>query len=304
MSTKLTIETLIGDVVGSTGHRYRLTDSAGNTMDTVKIITNPAGGYLGVYHTGNTVNLAVSTDLLDWEFRRTLDAQATQPTICALATGGYLTAVEYNDQARSGGLLRLRHYANLSALLAGAFDRERTLRRSLSRCNEGTPNFHSVTLTPDIDHSTIDLGFHYQRKCDLDRQGRGRLTDFTRWTAAEDHAADSLLTAAAGIQGRAVKGNIGGRDIAVFDSIGYTLYEVQYVKGDFGSWRLYLHNGRTGTAAYLPVTTHRGSTAFANPTITAITSPGGRPAIVATLFLPSEGAAPGEAGQLVYYRET
>ncbi len=304
MPTHLTIETLIGDVVGSTGHRYRLTDSAGNTMDTVKIIANPAGGYLGVYHTGNTVNLASSTDLLSWEFRRTLDPQATQPTICALSTGGYLTAAEYNDQARSGGLLRLRHYANLSALMAGAVDRERTIPRSLSKCNEGTPNFHSVTLTPDIDHSIIDLGFHYQRKCDLDRQGRGRLTNFTDWTAAEDHGADSLLTAAAAIQGRAVKGNIGGRDTAVFDDIRYTLYEVQYVKGDFGSWRLYLHNGQTGTAAYLPVVTHGGSTAFANPTITAITSPRGRPAIVATLFVPFEGAAPGEAGQLVYYRET
>ena len=187
MPTNLTIETLIGDVVGSTGHRYGLTDSAGNTMDTVKIITNPAGGYLGVYHTGNTVNLASSTDLLNWVFRRTLDAQATQPTICALPTGGYLTAVEYNDQARSGGLLRLRHYANLSALLAGAVDRERTIPRSLSGCNEGTPNFYSVSLTPDIDHSIIDVGFHYQRNCDLDRQARGRLTNFTSWTAAADH---------------------------------------------------------------------------------------------------------------------
>ena len=75
------------------------------------------------------------------------------------------------------------------------------------------------------------------------------------------------------------------------------------MKGDFGSWRLYLLNRRTGTAAYLPVVTHGGSSAFANPTVTAITSPRGRPAIVATLFVPFEGAAPGEAGQLVYYRE-
>ena len=45
----------------TTGHRYAVTDSAGNTMDTVKIITNPAGGYLGVYHTGSRVNLATST---------------------------------------------------------------------------------------------------------------------------------------------------------------------------------------------------------------------------------------------------
>src|SRR5664279_1968347 len=117
--TNPSIQTLLGDAVGSTGHRYAVTDSAGNTMDTVKIITNPAGGYLGGYHTGNTANLASSTDLLSWVFRRTLDVQATQPTISALATGGFLTAAEHNDQAGSGGLLRLRHYANLSALLTG-----------------------------------------------------------------------------------------------------------------------------------------------------------------------------------------
>jgi len=49
----------------------------------------------------------------------------------------------------------------------------------------------------------------------------------------------------------------------VFDNTRYTVHEVQYVKGDFGSWRLYLHNWQTGTAANLPVSTHGGSTAFA-----------------------------------------
>jgi len=303
MPTNLSIQTLLGDVVGSTGHRYAAKDSAGNTMDTVKIITNPAGGYLGVYHTGNRVNLASSTDLVNWVFRRTLDAQASHPTICALPTGGFLTAAEFNDLAGSGGLLRFRHYANLSALLAGTVNRERTIPRSLSGCNEGTPNLYSVSLTPDIDHSIIDVGFHFQRNCDLDRQARGRLTNFTAWTAAADIGADGRLTSAAAVKGRVVNGNIGDRDTAMFDDVRYTLYEVQYVKGDFGSWRLYLDNWQTGTAAYLPVTTHGGSTTFANPTFATITSPAGKPAIVATVFVPSEGAAPGEAGQLVYYRE-
>ena len=45
MPTNLTIQTLLGDVVGSTGHRYAVADNAGNTTDTVKIITNPAGGF-------------------------------------------------------------------------------------------------------------------------------------------------------------------------------------------------------------------------------------------------------------------
>ena len=276
MPTNLSIQTVLGDVVGSTGHRYGLTDSAGNRMDTVKIIPSPAGGYLGVYHTGNSVHLATSTDLLTWVFRRTLDPQASQPTIRALPTGGFLTAVEYNNQAGSDGLLRFRHYANLSALLAGTANRERTIPRSLSPCNEGTPNIYSVSLTPDIDHSIIDVGFHYHRNCDVDRQARGRLTNFTSWAAAADTGSDDRLTAAAAAQGRVVNGNIGDRDTEMFDNTRYTVHELQYVKGDFGSWRLYLHNWQTGTATYVPVTTHGGSNAFANPTVTVITSPLGK----------------------------
>ncbi len=272
-------------------------------MDTLKIITNPVGGYLGVYHTADNVNLATSIDLLNWTFLRTLDAQATQPTIVALPTGGFLTAAEYNNQAGSGGRLRVRHYANLPALLAGRCNRERTLKRSLSACNEGTPNIYSVWLNPDIDHSIIDLGFHYQRHCDLDRQARGRLTNFRTWTAAGDHSADDLLSAAAAARSRVVSGNIGDRDTVVFDNVRYTVYEVQYSKNDFASWRLYLRNWQTGAATQLPVSTHGGSTAFANPTVSNVISPSGQPSVVATLFVPSEGAAAGEAGQLVYYRE-
>ncbi|HEY4993511.1 MAG TPA: hypothetical protein VII33_15665 [Nakamurella sp.] len=297
------IESIICDVPGSTAHRYGTTDSAGNTMDTVKIIDSPAGGYLGVSHTGDTVHLAASDDLLTWTFVRTLDAEATQPTIAALPTGGFVTAVEHNDQRGSGGRLRLRHYRDLAALRSGTFDRERTQPRILSRCNEGTPNVRSISLRPDIDHSIIELGFHYQLRCDLDRQAGGVLADFARWTATADTGLDDRITAAAAAHGRAVRGNIGGRDVIVVDGNACTLYEVQYRKNSFGSWRVYLHDGRTGAIDLLPIRTHRGTTAFANPTVSSITSPAGRPAVVITLFLPFEGAAPGEAGQLIYYRE-
>jgi len=304
MPTSSSIESILGSVVTSTGYRYAARDSAGNTMDTVKIIANPAGGYLGVYHTGNAVNLATSDDLLTWTFRCTLDEQASQPTIHRLPTGGFLTAAEHNDRAGSGGLLRLRHYAGPTALLAGDFDRERTITRTLSACNEGTPNIYSAALAPHLDDSVIEVGFHYHRNCDVDRQARGVLTGFTSWKAAADPATDAVLVAAAERGGHAVNGNIGDRDAMVFDKIRYSVHEVQSVNGDFGTWRVYLYNWQTGTAAYLPILTHGGSTAFANPTFTAITAPCGNPAVVATMFLPSEGAAPGEAGQLIYYRES
>jgi hypothetical protein len=303
MPTSTSIDSILGSVVGATGYRYAAHDRAGNTMDTVKIIAEPAGGYLGIYHTGNAVKLATSNDLMTWTFRRTLDPQASQPTIQRLPTGGFLTAAEHNDRAGSGGLLRLRHYANLTALLAGDFNRERTIARTLSACNEGTPNIYSVSLTPHIDNSVIELGFHYHRDCDVDRQARGVLTNFTSWKAAADPDTDAVLVAAAERAGHPVNGNLGDRDAMMFDNVRYSVHEVQYAKGDFGTWRVYLHNWQTGDAAYLPVTTHGRSTAFANPTVTTLLAPSGNPAVVATMFVPSEGAAPGEAGQLIYYRE-
>ncbi|WP_406166820.1 hypothetical protein [Streptomyces sp. NBC_00996] len=46
-----------------------------------------------------------------------------------------------------------------------------------------------------------------------------------------------------------------------------------------------------------------GSRAFARPPATLLTDPGGRPAPLVSPFVPREGAAPGESGQLVQWRE-
>ena len=93
--------------------------------------------------------------------------------------------------------------ATPSALLAGSFNREVTIARTLSACNEGTPAIYSASLTPDIDHSVIDIGFHYQRACDVDRPGARPADQF--------HVVDrrsrtpgwsDAITAAAAAQGR------------------------------------------------------------------------------------------------------
>ena len=204
------------------------------------------------------------------------------------ATGGFLTAVEFNDQRGSGGRVRFRHYPSLSALHVGRFDRNHTAPHTLSRCNEGTPSIRSVSLAPDIDHSVVEVAFHCHRNCDVGRQAVGRLTDFADWAATADSAADDALIAAAGAVGQRVLGNIGDRDSEVFAGITYSLFEIQPTKGDFGSWRVYLRDGGSGEVSYLPIITHGGSTAFANPTLTTITAPSGRPAVVATMFIPTE----------------
>ena len=45
------LRTIIEDVPGSAAYRYGTRDNLGNSMDTLKIVKSPFGGYLGVYHT-------------------------------------------------------------------------------------------------------------------------------------------------------------------------------------------------------------------------------------------------------------
>jgi hypothetical protein len=294
---------LLSGVRAAAAFRYAATDSLGNRMDTAKVIANPAGGgqpgYLAVYHSGRVCHLATSTDLMRWDQRAVVDEPATQPTIATTPDGGFLTAAEFDDGG--GGRLRVRYWPDVEALLEGRPTRQFLAPRTLSACNEGTPSIARIAFAPDVDGSTIDLRFHYHRDCHVDRQARGRLTGFRHWTAGSDPALDAAVERAAAAAGERVGGNIGGRDHLRYDGRSYDLVEAQGREGDFGTWRVYLYDHATRSARRLDVATHGGSTAFANPTATALRDPSGRAAIMSTLFVPGEGAAPGEAGSLLYY---
>ena len=93
---------------------------------------------------------------------------------------------------------------------------------------------------------------------------------------------------------------IGDRDGGSYDGDYNRLIEAQLAPGDFSSWRNFLYAG--GSATQLSIRTHGGSQAFANPTFTPLPLPNGEPGVVVTQFLPSSVAAPGEAGELIYYR--
>jgi hypothetical protein len=294
-----TLAGLLGDVRAATGFRYDASDSLGNRMDTAKVIAGPVGGYLAVYHSGQVCHLASSTDLMEWTHEAVVDEPATQPTIAATPDGGLLTAAEFNDG--HGGRLRIRYWTTLGALLAGRPAREFLAPRTLSACNEGTPSIRQISLDADLDASTIELGFHYHRGCQVDRQAWGTLTGFRTWTAARNPVLDAAVRRAAAAAGEQVGGNIGDRDHLRYLDRDYDLVEAQGRRGDFGSWRIYLYDRGVGTAERLGILTHGGSTAFANPTATMLRDPAGRDAVMVTLFLPMEGAAPGEAGSLLYH---
>jgi hypothetical protein len=245
--------------------------------------------------------LARSANLLTWTHVADLEPHASQPTIAALSDGGFLVAYEKDagctGTGPGGNCLGFRHYGSLASLFAGAGDRSFQAPRSLSKCAEGTPNIYGADLRPDIGHSTIDVGFHYFRNCDVDRQARGTLRDFSSWSGA----ADGGLNAA--FEAFRPGGNVGDRDFMRYGGASFNIHEVQFTKGDFGSWRVYLYDWLLGPATPLAIHTHRGSTAFANPTFTSLTSPAGRPAVLVTLFIPLHGTATTENGELIYYRE-
>jgi hypothetical protein len=275
-------------------------------MDTLKIIESPVGGYLGVYHNQAggvfSTQVAVSSDLLTWRWRATLDVHASQPSIALLTDGSFLLAEEADSNgvtSPSATWLRFRHYPRLDALLSGPSDQRYDAAHTLVSTNggaEGTPNIYSAELLPDLAHSTIQVGFHYFKDAVVDRQAHGTLTNFSNWSTTAQTAIDSAIIALG------VSGNIGDRDSLSIQGQVVNIHEAQLAPGDWSSWRAVLYDMSTGQAALMRVKTHGGSAAFANPTFTSVHAPSGQRAIVVTLFVPSEGAASGEGGELVYYK--
>ncbi|KAJ6552998.1 hypothetical protein B0H19DRAFT_1263424 [Mycena capillaripes] len=278
-STRAHLLSLIVDVNGAQGAVYAAKDNQGRTMDTAKIIQAPEGDYIAVYHTLRDdgrfhAAIATSTDLLNFQFATDFGTGSSQPTVFFVGDGSYVMAWEQDPNNH----IAVRYFPDRKHLLAATPTRSFDAPMTLSTCAEGTPNIYSVQLSPDIDHSVIDIGGHYFRNCEVDRQQRGTLKNFNHWVTAPRLDVDNAILF------WGVQGNIGDRDPVVFDGFTFQLMEGMFSKGDFGSFRAFF-------------------TAFANPSISRIVSPQGKNAIVVGLFLPSKGAPSGEAGQLIFYRE-
>jgi hypothetical protein len=293
------LRSIVEDVPGAADYRYGVRDNLGDSMDALKIVQSPYGGYLGVYHSvvgGRSVaRVASSFDLLHWNFEADLAPNASQPTIYKLARGATLVASESHVGCEAGGhCLALRYYSTESALLNGVASRRIVLPRKLSSCAEGTPSVTSATSSL----ATIQLSFHYSRDCLVDRQARGTLQSFdaTKWTASTAPSIDAGLETA----GASPDGENGDRDSGYYDGATQRLYEAQVSPGAAGPWHNFLWVG--SAAAELSIQTHGRSQSFGYPSFTALTLPTGENGVVVTQYVRPEGAAAGEAGELVYYR--
>ncbi|MEU1018565.1 hypothetical protein ABZ383_05310 [Streptomyces sp. NPDC005900] len=281
---------LASDVTTADGHRYDARDHTGRTMDAAEIEQAQDGRYLAVYHTllpdGRFhAAVATSTDLRHWRRRHDFGPGTHQASLAHDGRGGYVLAYEKDPRNH----IAVRAYENTAALLHGRADRAFDAPRTLSRCAEGTPGVTAVR------GGTIHLTGHYRAACDTDRQLRATLTGFRHWHAEPDRRLDRAVRA------WGTGGNIGDRTPVALGGQGAVLVEGQGRRADFGSWGLYAYDPVSGRADSLDVRTHGGSRAFANPSATLLTDPGGRPALLVSLFVPAEGSAPAEAGQLLYW---
>lgn len=287
----------LGDVTKSVAHRYAAKDDAGNVMDCLKIVPLGRGDFLGVYHamkdTVFFVHAARSKDLLQWKHVATLDDHASQPTLHRSRDGSFLIA--YEKDAPNQVWMRLRHYRDLNRLLKAEFQREKDLTRTLAPTAEGTPSVEGIR--PDggsPDKSVVTLRFHFYRNGDVDRAALGTLTGFEQWETRADDAVNEAF------ERLGVRGNLGDRDRFSYKGRTWYLQEAQMVKNGWDTWRVHLCDDKVLPIAPLTISTHKGSRSFANPTVTAVQDRRGRPLLAVTLFVPSQGSAPGESGELVY----
>ncbi|WP_428955838.1 hypothetical protein [Streptomyces sp. cg35] len=279
-------------VTQADGHRYGATDRTGRTMDAAQIVQDGDGTYLAVYHTMLAdgrfhAAVATSADLVHWQRRHDFGPGSSQPTLAADGRGGYVLAYEKDPDNH----IAVRGYDGPRALLAGRSARSFDAPRTLSSCAEGTP---AITA---VHGDTVELTGHYRADCDTDRQLTATLRDFTHWHAAPVPRLDRAVEAYGN------SGNIGDRAPLELAGQPMVLIEGQRLRDDFAGWSTYAYDPASGRADRIPLRTHRGSTSFANPSATLLTDPGGRPALLVSLFIPREGAAPGESGQLLYWRE-
>jgi hypothetical protein len=327
---------LLENVDGASAHRYAAHDDHGVTLDGLDVLQLGPRHYLGVYHAligGHyEVRVATSGDLMQWAYRSTLDTDAAQPSIVRLPGGAFVVAYEKGSTLRVLPLLhlpdaltappanlwtlnknnlRFRAYADLAGLLAAKPVRRYTAPHRLSRTDEGTPDL-TVKGGSGPKDAVVGVTFHHfadldgDRLPDADRQAAGTLTGLRRWTAAATPGIDAPFLGATVLHPGFVTppaGNIGDRDAFGFEGASLVAHEAQYKRQDFGSWRLFLRDATSNALVPLVPRTAGGSSAYGNPSVVALTAPDGRPALLFTAFVFSEGAAAGEAGELLALHE-
>ncbi len=271
---------------------------------------NAACPYLGVYH--NSINsaqfatyLGCSPDGQAWREIGAIHQPASQPDIRILPDHSVLYAEEYNPNKRP--YVRIQYYGNLQtqtgldALIANPATTPTTaitLPGTLDARADGTPEFGRISYSGSILSSTIEINYHYFDRGRRDLEAVGKLIDFATWSGASDTETNSLVNDAGG------NGKIGDAEAFQVGSTVYKLVEAQVnpTGRGFGSWRLFLVNATEKTVTKLSPALAGGAQSLGNPTLTFVTLPNGRPALVFTCYVFGEnsGSTPPGGHEFIY----
>ncbi len=312
-ASAVALQNLIDDVpsVQSGQVVVHATDNRGDQLGALDPIPDPAGGYLGVYHSPYRalgrwtfrISLAHSSDLLHWTRIRVLDRRgASMPTLRQIpGTDGFLLA--YEKALPGGDVIRIAYYGSRADLLSGQPGARRNLPRSLSRYNDGTPTILSIDWNGSAARSLIQLGFHYQTRAHrhpaADREAIAALAGFRRWTAHRDLDADAALSA------EGFHGNHGDWREFAFDGFRWRVYEGQRRYDNFSTWHVLLYNP-SSRATYPLSLQLDGSriTSLGNPIVQQETAPGGQGQVLVVTTFVFAASDPALTGELVYYQPT
>ena len=261
---------------------------------------DPAHPYLGVFHNQVTsskfaTHLTYSTDLITWHTLGVIDNVAAgeygnQPDIRILPDDSVLFAEEYNPASKPQ--IKVRYYGKTGnqtglQIIIGNPGVHPTNQEVLANINEsskadGTPNFGRIDYNGSILSAKIEISHHYFNFGQRDIQALGTLTDFQTWSDTTDTATDTLVTNAGG------NGKIGDRDVFKVASTVYEVVEAQVDPtsgSDYGSWRLFLVNRTGGIIQKLSPNLAGGARSLGNPTVSFVTLPDGKAALVFTCFV-------------------
>ena len=298
--------------------------------------------YYGLYHSEDAqsspaqlnVHLATSTDLVTWTHVRQLLDNADMPFARTLQLGDNDAVLVLHEQWMKAGSqlpsrIGFKLYLSESDLVDGRAKASFNASLSLGCASEleGTPSVWAVVRAGDPSAVDVYVGFHFNDAAQLDQNGFGVLRNFGRddasvsWTTYDERVYNAQWAEA-----YHVVGNIGQRTPVLLNDVRYVLQE-----GNIGSapptrwqdWRLWLWRAKEesvqsvettrtkleGDAFLLNVQTPRGSFALGNPSVSIMDCPpdsGFGPysyCLFASYFIFSEGAGPGEAGSVLFYKQ-
>jgi hypothetical protein len=321
------VEYYLANPRSATDAKYHAVDNQGNPMQSPSIIqmTGESYAYAAVYHTPYSVtggfrykiNLAVSDDLIHWTFVRTLIDNADMPKIVEVSGSDWVLIAHEQWLGASVAStapcqVAFALFYDLGDLMNGTIRASWIAPQYESDLN-GTPSIYNAQLVSNGGEYVVNgqFGFHYWN-------GTRDVNAFTTIDNLFDPQGGTVSYPATAtgynnlLINAGVSGNIGQRDTLVTTSGRYNIQEgnIGTPATSWNNWRIWLYTF-AGSAQYptgngnlvmlSPQTSH-GSYSFGNPSVSVVDNPDGNGhALVISYFIFSQGAAPGEAGSLIYY---